>query len=248
MLTGVPSYVDGSGLQVAEAAGARIVNRDRMWHYTEGIKNWDPVWPGHGIRILPGPSSLWLDALGRRMEAPCLPGHDTMGTLQHLRTDPGIDSYDHSWFILNQRIIAKEFALSGSEQNPDLTSGDQRRVVMDRLFARGAPAPIQAFLEHGEDFIVARTLEQLVEDEPAGTANPHRPCTCAPASGSPGSADTQSLRQGSADPEHPQRTPLPRGSGNPRREGAPDLGPQGRSTNRRAASSHHPQNPGWDPN
>ena len=115
MLTGVPSYVDGSGLQVAEAAGARIVNRDRMWHYTEGIKNWDPVWPGHGIRILPDPSSLWLDALGRRMGAPCLPGHDTMGTLQHLRTDPGIDSYDHSWFILNQRIIAKEFALSGSE-------------------------------------------------------------------------------------------------------------------------------------
>lgn len=163
MLTGVPSYVDGSGLQVAETAGARIVNRDRMWHYTEGIKNWDPVWPGHGIRILPGPSSLWLDALGRRMGAPCLPGHDTMGTLQHLRTDPGIDSYDHSWFILNQRIIAKEFALSGSEQNPDLTSGDRRRVVMDRLFARGAPAPIQAFLEHGEDFIVARTLEQLVE-------------------------------------------------------------------------------------
>ena len=44
---------------------AQVINPDRMWHYTEGIRNWDPIWENHGIRILPGPSSLWLDATGQ---------------------------------------------------------------------------------------------------------------------------------------------------------------------------------------
>ena len=128
MVTGVPAYVDGRMLDIADGAGARLVNRDRMWHYTEGIRNWDPIWPQHGIRILPGPSSMWFDALGRRLPAPCLPGYDTLGTLRHLRTTPDIAGYDHSWFILTQKIIEKEFALSGSEQNPDITAQGPPRV------------------------------------------------------------------------------------------------------------------------
>jgi predicted oxidoreductase len=67
MLAGVPAHVDGRMLGISEAAGAHLINRDRMWHYTEGIQNWDPIWRNHGIRILPGPSSLWLDARGRRL-------------------------------------------------------------------------------------------------------------------------------------------------------------------------------------
>jgi len=110
MVTGVPAFVDGRGIDIAAAAGARVVNRDRMWHYTEGLHNWDPVWPGHGIRILPGPSSLWLDALGRRLPAPCYPGYDTISTLRYLRTTPDIAQYDHSWLVLTERILAKEFA------------------------------------------------------------------------------------------------------------------------------------------
>ena len=54
---------------IAAQAGAGLINQDRMWHYCEGIKNWNPIWPNHGIRILPGPSSVWLDAKGDRMEA-----------------------------------------------------------------------------------------------------------------------------------------------------------------------------------
>jgi len=161
MVTGVPAYVDGSGIAVAEAAGARTVNRDRMWHYTEGVKNFAPVWPGHGIRILPGPSSMWFDALGRRLPAPLLPGYDTLATLRHLRTDPAIAGHDHSWFILDQRIIEKEFALSGSEQNPDITSGSLLRVLRSRL-GKGAPAPVEAFKARGEDFVVAGSLDELV--------------------------------------------------------------------------------------
>ncbi|MER7975072.1 FAD-binding dehydrogenase [Streptomyces sp. NPDC096080] len=162
MVTGVPAYVDGRMLDISAAAGVRLVNRDRMWHYTEGIQNWDPIWPGHGIRILPGPSSMWFDALGRRLPDPCLPGYDTLGTLRHLRTDPALAGHDHSWFVLTRRIVEKEFALSGSEQNPDITAKDKGAVLRDRLLGKGAPGPVDAFVRRGADFVTAPTLEQLV--------------------------------------------------------------------------------------
>ncbi|MFF8594054.1 FAD-binding dehydrogenase [Streptomyces sp. NPDC015220] len=162
MVTGVPAYVDGRMLDISAEAGVRLVNRDRMWHYTEGVGNWNPVWPGHGIRILPGPSSVWLDALGRRLPDPCLPGYDTLGTLRHLRTTEDIAGHDHSWFVLTRKIVEKEFALSGSEQNPDITAKDRKAVLRDRLLGKGAPGPVRNFLRHGADFVVADTLEQLV--------------------------------------------------------------------------------------
>lgn len=162
MITGVPAYVDGRMLDIAAGSGVRLVNRDRMWHYTEGVQNWDPIWPQHAIRILPGPSSMWFDALGRRLPAPYLPGYDTLGTLRYLRTDPEIAGHDHSWFILTQKIIEKEFALSGSEQNPDITNSDRVGMLRERLMSKGAPAPVEAFKSRGADFVVADTLDELV--------------------------------------------------------------------------------------
>ncbi|MFE8949015.1 FAD-binding dehydrogenase [Streptomyces sp. NPDC007856] len=172
MVTGVPAYVDGRMLDISAEAGVRLVNRDRMWHYTEGLQNWDPIWPGHGIRILPGPSSIWLDAIGRRLPDPCLPGYDTLSTLKYLRTTEDIAGYDHSWFILTRKIIEKEFALSGSEQNPDITAKDRRGVLRDRLVGKGAPAPVKAFLDKGADFVTAGNLEQLVGKMNALTDKP----------------------------------------------------------------------------
>lgn len=172
MVTGVPAYVDGRMLDISARAGVRLVNRDRMWHYTEGIRNWDPIWPGHGIRILPGPSSMWFDALGRRLPEPCLPGYDTLGTLEHLRTTEDIAPYDHSWFILTQKIIEKEFALSGSEQNPDITAKDRAGFLRERVLGKGAPGPVDAFLRNGADFVTAGTVEELVEKMNALTEEP----------------------------------------------------------------------------
>jgi uncharacterized protein len=157
MICGVPDYVDGRMLGVTEAAGGTIINRDRMWHYTEGIQNWQPIWSRHGIRILPGPSALWLDARGKRLPAPLFPGFDTLGTLAHLMTT----GYDYSWFVLTKKIIAREFALSGSEQNPDLTSGSWRKVIRARR-GGGAPAPVRAFMQRGADFVVEYSLSDLV--------------------------------------------------------------------------------------
>ena len=162
MITGVPAHVDGRLLDIADQAGARLVNRDRMWHYVEGVRNWDPIWPGHAIRILPGPSSIWLDALGRRLPFPALPGYDTVSTLRHLRATPDLAEHDHSWFILTQKIIEKEFALSGSEQNGDITSGSLMKVLKTRL-GKGASPEVEAFKTHGADFVVADDLETLVQ-------------------------------------------------------------------------------------
>ncbi|MFP7298004.1 FAD-binding dehydrogenase [Neobacillus niacini] len=157
MISGVPDHVDGRMLEITENAGGRIVNRDRMWHYTEGIKNWNPIWSNHGIRILPGPSSIWLDATGKRFQAPNFPGFDTLGTLDAIQKT----GYDYSWFILTQKIIEKEFALSGSEQNPDLT-GKSIKKVLSRILP-GPTAPVKAFMDKGEDFVIADNLEKLVE-------------------------------------------------------------------------------------
>jgi predicted oxidoreductase len=156
MISGVPAHVDGRMLGITEAAGGRVVNRDRMWHYTEGIQNWNPIWDRHGIRILPGPSSMWFDATGRRFGAPDFPGFDTLHTLGSITAS----GHDHSWFVLTRTIVEKEFALSGSEQNPDLT-GKSVRDVLARV-RPGAPGPVQAFLDHGEDFVVADTVAELV--------------------------------------------------------------------------------------
>ncbi|MED3561997.1 FAD-binding dehydrogenase [Bacillus xiapuensis] len=156
MISGVPEHVDGRMLAITENAGGRIVNRDRMWHYTEGIKNWNSVWPMHGIRILPGPSSIWLDATGKRFPAPNFPGFDTLGTLETIMKT----GYDYSWFILTQKIIEKEFALSGSEQNPDLTEKSIKKVLSRVL--PGPTPPVKAFMEKGEDFVIANTLSELV--------------------------------------------------------------------------------------
>jgi predicted oxidoreductase len=157
MVCGVPHHVDGRMIAISKKAGAATINTDRMWHYTEGVKNWAPIWPLHGIRILPGPSSMWFDATGNRLPAPCLPGFDTLSTLKHILGT----GHEYSWFILTQKIIRKEFALSGSEQNPDFTSKSWRQVLKSRRGA-GAPAPVEAFKQHGEDFIVRDDLRNLV--------------------------------------------------------------------------------------
>jgi uncharacterized protein len=155
LLSGVPAHVDGLMLGVAQAAGARVINPDRMWHYPEGVTNHAPIWDRHGIRILSGPSPLWLDATGRRLPPPLFPGFDSLGALQAVTAS----GHGHSWFLLNRRIIGKEFALSGSEQNPDLTGRDVRQVLGRARI--DVPGPVQAFLDDGVDFVQRSDIHDL---------------------------------------------------------------------------------------
>ncbi|MFD5868729.1 FAD-binding dehydrogenase [Corynebacterium sp. NPDC060344] len=156
MVVGVPAHVDGRGIDIAGEAGAHLINRDRMWHYTEGMANWDPIWPDHGIRIIPGPSSLWFDAEGNRLPAPLIPGADTVATMKHILST----GHGYSWFVLNGSIVAKEFLFSGSEQNPDLTDKEVKKLV--GKVTLGIPEPVRKFMDNGEDWVIADTLEELV--------------------------------------------------------------------------------------
>jgi predicted oxidoreductase len=158
MIAGVPAHVDGRMVAISEKAGGHVINGDRMWHYTEGVKNWDPIWPNHGIRILPGPSSMWFDANGNRFAPPALPGFDSLGTLKTILAT----GYDYSWFITTQKIVKKEFALSGSEQNPDFEQKSWVEVLKQRILNKKATPAVEAFKEHGENFVVAHTLPELV--------------------------------------------------------------------------------------
>ena len=237
LLSGVPAHVDGQMLLATEDAGASVVNGDRMWHYTEGIHNHSPVWAQHGIRILPGPSSLWFDATGKRLPVPLFPGFDTLGTLAHI----GTTGYEHTWFVATHKIVEKEFALSGSEQNPDLTGKDVR-LLATRVKA-GVAAPVQAFLDRGEDFVVADTLPELVAGMNRITG------------GTP-ELDLATLEREivARDREiaHPftkdlqitairGRPQLPGRQAHPGRPAAPDPRPRGRPADRRPAEPAHPQ-------
>ena len=157
MLSGVPDSTDGLMLGITEKAGGRQINTDRMWHYPEGIINHSPVWSRHGIRILAGPSSLWLDARGRRLPAPLWPSFDSLGTVRHITAT----GFGHSWFLLNQRTLGPEFALSGSEQNPDLTGKSLKLLLQNRL-GDGPTSSVAAFQEKGVDFLTDPTIDGLV--------------------------------------------------------------------------------------
>ncbi|ROW07029.1 hypothetical protein VPNG_06623 [Cytospora leucostoma] len=154
---GVPAHVDGRMISITEKAGGNVINKDRMWHYTEGLQNWNPIWPDHGIRVLPAPSSLWLDANGKRLPPFLFPGSDTLATLKYICST----GYDYTWFILTQSIIAREFALSGSEQNPDVT-GKSWWQLLTRVFGKKGTVPVQNFQKHGADFVVKDNLQDLV--------------------------------------------------------------------------------------
>ncbi|OHF04243.1 FAD binding domain-containing protein [Colletotrichum orchidophilum] len=157
-VVGVPAHVDGRMIGIAETVGANVINRDRMWHYNEGLQNWNPIWPNHGIRVLPAPSSLWLDATGKRLPPFLFPGTDTLATLKYICST----GYDYTWFILDQSIIAREFALSGSEQNPDIT-GKSVWQLLTRVFGKKGTVPVQNFQKYGKDFVVKDNLADLVQ-------------------------------------------------------------------------------------
>jgi len=155
MLSGVPDHVDGKMLGIVQTAGARLINLDRMWNYPEGVENYAPIWSRHGIRILPGPTPLWIDAKGQRLPAPIFPGFDALAALEQIARS----GHDHSWFVMDSKVFGRELALSGSEQNPDLT-GKSILGVLQRALP-SAVKPVERFGKQGKDFVFASTVAEL---------------------------------------------------------------------------------------
>ena len=240
MISGVPEHVDGRMIGITEAAGARLINRDRMWHYVEGIKNWSPIWPRHGIRILPGPSSMWFDATGKRLPSPLFPGSDTLGQLHYIMAT----GYDYSWFVLTQSIIKKEFALSGSEQNPDLT-GKSWLMTRAPRHQQGRARAGGSVQEQGRRFHRARqSRRSRRRDECAGRRQSAETRSSQGADRGARPRDRKSLRQGYAGDEHPQCAPLYRRPPDPHRQAAPHSRSRPRPADRGQAQHPDPQDAG----
>ncbi|QKW49925.1 FAD-binding dehydrogenase [Streptomyces buecherae] len=157
LLIGVPPHVDGRMLSIVAAAGGSVIHLNRMWHYPDGVGHAEPAWPRHGVRVLAGPSPLWLDATGRRLPAPFFPGHDSLGPLGHVIGA----GHAHSWLVLTRSMAERELTLSGSDQNTALAERDLR-AYLTGLTAR-VPTSVQTLIRHREDLVVHSTLRGLVD-------------------------------------------------------------------------------------
>ena len=143
---------------ITEAAGARVINSDRMWHYTEGITNYDPIWP-HARHPDPARARRrcgWTPpASGCRRR--CIPGFDTLGTLEYIaQTGPRLHLVRAQRPDHRQGVRAVR---AGAEPRSDRA---QRAPGAARRVAPGAPAPVQAFVDKGVDFVSANSLRDLV--------------------------------------------------------------------------------------
>lgn len=206
MIAGVPAHMAGRMIALSEAAGGHVINADRKWHDTEGVRSWNPIWPAHGIRILPGLLSLWFDAEGNRLAQPALPGFDSMGTLRSILKT----GYDYSWFVLTQRVIEKEFALSKTEQNPDRTSkkvglGDQAARSV-RWLCNCASGSVQR--ERRRLCFGQQPDRAFARHELCFRHQPHRRRKIARPDRGAGQAGRQSRFQGRADDGDPRRADL----------------------------------------
>lgn len=156
MLCGNPAHVTGKMLGVAKAAGANVVNQNRLWFYPDGVTNVNPIWPDHGIHLNTGPSALWLEGSGQRMPPPLYPNFDGMGAVRHIMET----GFSYTWLILNHEIFRREFGMSGQELNPALTDKHPWMAIKG-LLKPAISSHAQEFLERGVDFVTASSVTGL---------------------------------------------------------------------------------------
>lgn len=158
LLNGSHRYADGTLHQAVTHAGGQVTHLDRMWNYAAGVHHWHPKKPLHGLSLVPPKSALWLNWRGERMgPEPLVSGFDT----RELVTRICHEEHAYSWLLLNRRIALRELAVSGAEFNPSLRDKRPLGVLRDLFFGNGRI--VDELLQHCEDFVVARSLPELVE-------------------------------------------------------------------------------------
>ena len=208
-----------------------------MWHYVEGIRNWNPIWPHHGIRILPGPSSLWLDAT---RPAPARPAVPRLRHARHARAHRADRPRPHVVRAHAEDHREGVRAL-GLRAEPRHHRQEHPATIRSRC-CPGAPGPVEAFKRHGEDFVVERDLGALVRGMNAITDEPLLdPERVEARDRRPRPGAGQPVREGPAGRRHPRRAPLPAGPHPAHRHAAPDPRPGGRPAHRGAPEHPHPQ-------
>jgi hypothetical protein len=157
ILNGSHPYCDGRVHDVVAAHGGVVTHLENMWNYAAGIPHPQARFEGHGLSLIPCKSALWLDHTGRRIgPAPLITGFDTNEMCRRL----SFMEKPWSWQLLNWRIAAKEFAISGAEHNPHIVNSRLLPFLKETLF--GNHRLVRQMQDESDHFIVADTLPDLV--------------------------------------------------------------------------------------
>jgi len=158
LLNGSHPYCDGAMHDVVEQKGGAVTHLENMWNYAAGIPHPFPQFERHGLSLIPCKSALWLDHTGTRIgPEPLITGFDTNDMCGRLSAM----EKPWSWQVLNWRIAAKEFAISGAEHNPHIR--DSRTLPFLKETLLGNHRLVRQMQEESDHFIVADTLPELVE-------------------------------------------------------------------------------------
>lgn len=155
-LNGAHPFADGSMHQAAETLGAQITHAGDMWNYAAGIPHPQPHFPGHGLSLIPCKSALWLDHRGRRLgPEPLVTGFDTHELCRRVAEL----EQPWTWQLLNWRIAAREFAISGAEHNPRIR--DRQFLLFLKETLLGNHRLVRQMVAECPQFLVDDTLAGL---------------------------------------------------------------------------------------
>ncbi len=158
LLNGSHPFCDGHLHDVVAGLGGNVTHLENMWNYAAGIPHPQPQFDEHGLSLIPCKSALWLDHAGRRIgPAPLITGFDTNELCRRLAAL----EKPWSWQLLNWRIAAKEFAISGAEHNPYIRENRLLPFLKETLF--GNHRLVRQMQTESNHFLVADTLEDLVD-------------------------------------------------------------------------------------
>ncbi|MGJ5070320.1 FAD-binding protein [Bradyrhizobium oligotrophicum] len=157
MLNGAHPFSDGKlHHHAAEALGAEITHAGEMWNYAAGIPHPFPHFDGHGLSLVPCKSALWLDHRGERIgPEPLVTGFDTHDLCQRVAAQ----EKPYTWHLLNWRIAAKEFAISGAEHNPRIRDRQMPMFLKETLL--GNHRLVRQMQRESRHFLVDETLAGL---------------------------------------------------------------------------------------
>lgn len=167
MLNGAHPFADGRLHRLAAAHfGAQITHAGEMWNYAAGFPHPYPHFEGHGLSTIPCKSALWLDHRGERIgPQPLVTGFDTHWLCQQVAAQ----AKPWTWHLLNWRIAAKEFAISGAEHNQRIRDRQFPAFLKETLL--GNHRLVRQMQQQSPHFLVADTLAELAAKMNALTAS-----------------------------------------------------------------------------
>lgn len=167
MLNGAHPLADGRLHHwAAEQLGAQITHAGEMWNYAAGFPHPYPHFPGHGLSTIPCKSALWLNHRGERIgPQPLVTGFDTHWMCQRVAEQ----EKPWTWHLLNWRIAAREFAISGAEHNQRIRDKQFIRFLKETLL--GNHRLVRQMQNESPYFIVDDSLAGLAAKMNALTAS-----------------------------------------------------------------------------